>query len=351
MNSIIELLLDKDILDFKALINLDTCIVSINRRHHNFYIVTGDEDSIFVKIGAEGGTKQSLQNEINTLTKLSDYSFSDSLPVLRAYDIGYPMIVLKYINGTTLSDFLLHTDCEKTLNPIFSDIAIFFRALHSRPTTPGKTTLDFSILDVLKNIIIPSSKSIDWLSQGQKSVTIAAQSSTSLFNAFEYVQFNWKCNSVTHSDFRLENIMIAQPTKPGDKTPVKIVDWEFSMIGDARWDIACLLAGGVYQWISSIPPFNDNAIDEAISSTSSQYRINKTIARALHHDYILPNSLDSNDLIYISYLVSLRLIQYAMESEKQHQKICYGSVLILQVAENIATQPLETWRDIWCIDL
>lgn len=94
------------------------------------------------------------------------------------------------------------------------------------------------------SLLTPTVDTLRYLSPAQLDVIRTIQSSPVLSDGLNSVARLWFLEVVLHGDVRAANILAHQ----GNLT---VVDWESTQLGPKAWDLACVIAIGLLQWLLS----------------------------------------------------------------------------------------------------
>lgn len=186
--------------------------------------------------------------------------------------------------------------------------------IKSRAAKPWALTLDCPSFSLLRE-----------LTPAGQQVLMIVQKNNTLRSAIQTASNNWTLSGIVHGDVKLTNFIENSGTWI-------LIDWELVHIGDPIWDWACLIASIFSTWILSAPQNYSSASDiikRSVFSYSDLVEcVNDLISEVKHAD----------QLTLVTYIVT-RLVQTAFECTEEITKIPIPSVLILQLAENLATDP------------
>lgn len=244
-------LIARDTLDPANLIAGSFHVQEAGRRNRNFKIFTGDGSGVFLK--------QAPSQTAEVQATLQREAMFHQLVATRAAfrplaGLGYEMLDYDARRGVLTLEL---ASLGRSLNEFFGQagpdhveigrlLALHVHTLHE--SAPGiladhQATRHFPhrhpwILHIPRHAeaIMPS------VAGGQTEVIATIRQTPALVQMLDIVAAEWCFNALSHGDMKWDNIIINGDggTEPFD---VRIVDWELADIGDAGWDVGCVIAG------------------------------------------------------------------------------------------------------------
>ena len=152
-------------------------------------------------------------------------------------------------------------------------------------------------------------------------------------------------DTLIHGDLRFANLLVA----PGASPPrIWLVDWEFAGLGESAWDVACLLAAGIGEWLSTIPHVPGVAPQRLVNEASLPLdRVRPGLA-AFWTTY-LEEARPEDTVAWTSRcieLVAAGLVHLGFEATARDERLRASAVAHLQVALNILEQPERASADL-----
>jgi aminoglycoside phosphotransferase (APT) family kinase protein len=150
---------------------------------------------------------------------------------------------------------------------------------------------------------------------------------------------DWSVECLIHGDVRWDNCLLAS----GRSRRLYVIDWELAVYGDPWWDIGAMLAEHVGFWLQSIPISADD--DPGHDLSAAGYPLHKLTrsASVFWSTYVSARRLDeqarSAALWRTTRYAAARLIQSAFEWANTTSMLSNHSILAVQLAENIVTNP------------
>ena len=151
---------------------------------------------------------------------------------------------------------------------------------------------------------------------------------------------NWRSSAPIHNDVKSDNLLV---WKSGDEVQLRIVDWELIQQGDPLWDVAGAFCDVWVHWIAAIPLASSKDMEEALKEGRHQLSAFFPAVRAFWSAYrqqALTGREQWDAMLQraIRYAAA-RLIQSAYEQSQDAIDLPNASVVMLQVAANVLTDP------------
>lgn len=149
---------------------------------------------------------------------------------------------------------------------------------------------------------------------------------------------DWRAETVIHGDVRSENLLI-----PAAQGRMLLVDWELVQLGDPAWDLAGAFEDHVRFWLQHMSPQSDLGTAERLATALWPLAAVQTAVRSLAAGYAAGSGRKLTEmeslLIRAVTLSAARLLQTAWENCRHLERLSTLSVLLVQVAVNILTDP------------
>ncbi|SIT03210.1 Phosphotransferase enzyme family protein [Roseivivax lentus] len=247
-------LLDRATVEPGLILSGDYQVVEAGRRNRNFKVYLKDGDGLFVKQApmAMAEVHETLNREAifhalvanrPAFAPLSGMCFS-----MRDYDRSRGTLTLELAaTGRSLNEFLAQAGPDHP--QVAQQLAQHLVTLHSATAAilaDTDSTAHFPhrqpwVLHLPRNAetIMPAA------SAGQTGLVAQIRANPLLIQLLDTVAAEWRLNTFNHGDLKWENIVIVANTGEGAEADftVKLVDWELCDIGDAGWDVGCIVAG------------------------------------------------------------------------------------------------------------
>ena len=174
----------------------------------------------------------------------------------------------------------------------------------------------------------------------------AIQNYSELYEPLERLHNEWKVQTLIHGDFRWDNVIVVSKEDDDNSDDassrsfqLKLVDWEFSDIGDPAWDIACALHEYLNFWLVSLPITGNEQPEQLIMSNNYLLQNIQAAMRGFWHTYIKTSKIDVHKSEYLLKrcikFCALRLIQTVYEAMLSSAELTNTAVYMLQASANI----------------
>jgi thiamine kinase-like enzyme len=258
-NDLVHYLIERGLLDRRAVVDGDVMVVEGARRHHNYSVIRRHGTGLFVKQMQpdQAMSAQTLQKEAACYVMMeSDPAVAEIhalMPRFRAYDPDRHILVMDLIGGgENLSE--LH----RRLNAFPIDVAASVGALlaryhevSSRELLPRANTAIYQGQPpwILSFHLMPHGAA-HTLSAANGQFMSILQSYPDFGQALDRIRTNWRRNVLVHGDMKFDNVVI-RAAQTAEQT-LHVVDWELADVGDSAWDVASILQAYLTWWISTL---------------------------------------------------------------------------------------------------
>jgi thiamine kinase-like enzyme len=351
-NDLVHYLLERGLLDRRAVVDGDVMVVEGVRRHHNYSVIRGDGSGLFVKQMQpdQPYSAQTLQKEAACYVMMEDDPALEPIhalmPRFRAYDPDRSILVVELIaNGLNL------TEVHRRANAFPLDVArrvgellARYHEVSSRELLPRANAAIFQGMPpwILSFHLMPRG-SVQNLSAANGQFMTILQSYPDFGVALDRVRAGWRRNALVHGDMKFDNVVVC-PT--GDT--MHVVDWELTDVGDSAWDVASILQAYLMWWVATVQrvPTADGESDGALYPLEA-------IQPAMHafwDAYAAARSLDSREAgaeleRAVSY-AGARMLQTVYESLAFAPALTQQAVWQVQACMNILKQPAVAATDL-----
>jgi len=164
--------------------------------------------------------------------------------------------------------------------------------------------------------------------------------------ALAELRATWRPSVLIHGDLRWDNCL-AHRRRPGDRTDLKLIDWEFADLGEPGWDIGSVLSEYLMLWLSSMPITGRSAAEFVELSTFPLHRV-QPAACAFWDGYaryaaLAPGTAAELQVRSIRF-AGARLLHRAIERVKEMNELDPFTIALLQVAQNVLDRPAAAGR-------
>lgn len=343
-----ELLSDRDTIDLLlqvGLLNLEEIVagqIEVHRsarRNHNFQVKTGSGKGFFVKQAGNPTASITLRNEAEALGLRPSNCREDlnhHMPRLLYYDPDRNVMVTELLSSRSLlghgfgSTFELRPQQIAFLGRALAEVHRDFAARATgRSQCPLGVSLHKPSLELYRN---SSRRNVQFLATLQRD-EILCEHLLSLNRS-------WQLSSFIHGDVKFDNVVVNESASGG--TPV-LVDWEFSGLGDPRWDVGSAVGELLYIWL--VDAVNreigqgDSLVNERRARRSMEQLRLLTITLFQSYGEAAGHSLGGTfEAECFGYSVA-RLLQTTYELGQSSNELDLYAVKTIQMASNMAARP------------
>ena len=159
----------------------------------------------------------------------------------------------------------------------------------------------------------------------------------------------WRSDVLIHGDMKLENCLTHPLVRRGARG-LKLVDWEHGGLGDACWDVACVLGSYLALWVSSIPMPDPTAPQRHASSArfplTKIQRVLQTFVSSYARASASEPHMRPEGLRKTVRMAAAHLIQVAYEHGACTNDLTAPVLALIQMALSILEQPERAARDL-----
>lgn len=351
-NDLVHYLLERGLLDRRAVVDGDVMVVEGVRRHHNYSVVRGNGTGLFVKQmqPEQPYSAQTLQKEAACYVMMEDDPALEPIhalmPRFRSYDPDRSILVLELIaNGANL------TEVHRRANGFPLDVArrvggllARYHDISGRELLPRANAAIFQGIPpwILSFHLMPRG-SMQNLSAANGQFMAILQGYPDFGLALDRLRSGWRRNALMHGDMKFDNVVVC----PDDES-MHVVDWELADVGDSAWDVASILQAYLTWWIATLQrvPAKEGESD------GSQYPL-ESIQPAIHafwDAYVSSRGLGGPEAALeleraVSY-AGARMLQTVYESMAWAPSLTQHAVWQVQACINILKEPAAAATDL-----
>ncbi len=353
-NDLVHYLIERGLLDRRAVVDGDVMVVEGARRHHNYSVIRRQGTGLFVKQMQpdQAMSAQTLQKEAACYVMMeSDPAVAEIhalMPRFRAYDPDRHILVMDLIGGgENLSE--LH----RRLNGFPTDVATSVGALlaryhevSSRELLPRANAAIYQGQPpwILSFHLMPHG-SMQGLSAANGQFMSILQSYPDFGQALDRIRNSWRRNVLVHGDMKFDNVVV-RAAQTAEQT-MHVVDWELADVGDSAWDVASILQAYLTWWISTLQRVPGSEPDDG-----AQYPLEsiQPAIRAFWESYASARMLSARDADAeleraVSY-AGARMLQTVYESMAWAPALTQHAVWQVQACINILKAPRAAATDL-----
>jgi hypothetical protein len=152
----------------------------------------------------------------------------------------------------------------------------------------------------------------------------------------------WQVHSLVHADLKGDNVLVA-------REQVRIVDWEFALLGDSAWDLASVLTDVACWWLLSLQLAGDRTLEDIIAAAPIKIDAVRAFGGAAWQSNLqVAPVADVADFAHRCVLYAgARLVQTAYEYGGDTSLPPVALSAMLQMAENLFADPAAAAAEIF----
>jgi thiamine kinase-like enzyme len=331
-NDLVHYLLERGLLDYRAVVDGDVMVVEGARRHHNYSVIRRNGPGLFVKQMQpdQAYSAQTLQKEAACYVMMEGdpalAPIQALMPRFRAYDPDRHILVMDLING---GENL--TELHRRMNAFPAEIAqrvgellALYHDVSSRELLPRANTAIFQGQPpwILSFHLMPRG-SMQNLSAANGQFMSILQSYPDFGQALDRIRAGWRRDVLVHGDMKFDNVVVRS-----DDQSMHVVDWELADVGDSAWDVASILQAYLSWWIATLQHVPSNE-----QSDVAQYPL-ETIQPAIR-------------TFWDAYVSSRRLTERDADAELERAVSYAGARMLQSVYESMAWSQALTAQAVW----
>ncbi|MGI8331650.1 phosphotransferase family protein [Actinomadura scrupuli] len=321
----------------------DVVLTTYSSRNPSCLVRFGSGEAYFLKHPSSSEHAVTIRREASIYAALSESAdFRRLAPRLVRYDPDLPLLVLQAFAGARSSDPLLissRSSLLRTARRLGRALALLHALPHAGvppALTPSAYFLDLPPLGVRAH-----------LSTATTGLVRSVQHDAALTEVIVRRREGWHPTAVIHGELKWPHCLLIPPS---DDTPgsVRLVDYEFAGAGDPTWDLGCVIAAYLASWLSSMPaPVNAPAEMLLARSALSANDLQQALG-AFWRAYVTRRRLPAGDRTAVLEAAVqnavVRLLWIIFETCVAREALTDRSVLMLQLAHNLAERPHEGVR-------
>lgn len=258
-HSVAQHLVARGILDPARLLDPDTRIYRVSRRHQSYAVLGRNGSGFFVKQDGDATGFGSVAHEasvyrlIHTAKDLAPVARRVPTVIDRQADNGN-ILVLRWLPDS--SDlFSSFPDLGARQHQIAAELGTLFADLHrgGRQAAIAHCLRRHPAPQSL-NLYLPAAE-IVWSASPAGLATIRLlQNHVAFAVGLNRVREAWSADAPVHFDVKLANLLTGTAPAGADTRLVTLIDWEYAGVGDPRWDIGSLFASFLDLWLTTTLP-------------------------------------------------------------------------------------------------
>jgi aminoglycoside phosphotransferase (APT) family kinase protein len=313
-------------------------VFDISRRNVNFRVAVRDRRAYVVKQSREAGAADTVtaENAAYELLERSPRARKHLARRLR-WDAERGILTLEALGGG--KDLAAHhARTARFSRAIGTQLGAALAALHAlRPRAPSRTQAPWVL-----RLAHPWLQAVSELSAANIQLVRLLQGTPHFAESLDELEGDFASEAFVHNDVKLENILVA---RAGRRARPVIVDWEMAGEGDPAWDLGGLFGSYLGLWLASIPITGDTPPDQWPGLARHPLEAMQPLLRAAWARYRRDRRLAPAASVRLvdraARYAGARLVQSAFERSQLALTLDSTSTLMLQVALNMLTRPLE----------
>ena len=350
--NVVHYLLEQGLLTIDSVVDGDLMIADATRRNRNFKIIRRASPGYFVKQiqNWDPPTVATLASEAMCYRLARKEAAFATLAALVPRDFLYDSQ-----RHVLVTELLPHneslTDHHRRLNAFPTELAGLLGALFGRfhrEPAPIEGRPEASTFRRQPPWILSAHQQgtnlFGALSAANSQLLQIVQSYPDFQRTLEELRAEWQADRLIHGDLKWDNCVVYRAPDSGNQA-IKVVDWELTDIGDARWDLGALLQAYLAFWVFSMRIAPD--MPPAMMINTAQYPIEamQPSVRAFWQAYIAARGTTAAEaramLISSMKFGAARMIQTAYESMQFSPQISANALCLLQVSFNVLREPSD----------
>jgi phosphotransferase family enzyme len=346
VTDVLSYLLQRDLASPQQLCDCDLVIEEISRRNRNLKILSKQGSSYLLKEGIGSDRTESVAHEAAIyellLSDTSDEEVGGYLPYFYGYDTEQHILILEFLrDAQNLRAY--HTRFGRFPPAIGEALGNALGTMHRRMRIQRKKP---------KQIPSPS-RELPWIFflhrpdlrifRDISSANIQAikiiQQFTEFGELLDKLRLEWHPQTLIHFDIKGDNCLVCT----GQRTTLKIVDWELAGVGDACWDVGSVFMDYLSCWLLSIPITGRTPPDQFPELARYPLSRMQPAMRSFWQSYVRTMGLDSATsdewLLRAVRYSAARLLQTAYEQMQTSIQLTGNIVCFLQLSLNILRRP------------
>lgn len=356
VDNIVDYLVNKDIVGKKSIIDSDLKIIPCSSKNCNFQVLTKNGTSLMVKQPFSSEMENnysSLSVEANLYLETSKFPDLEYIfPTLIEFDNDQQILITEllplakplytYIQKPGRKD--LYVELFRLLGRF---IATYQRKIRADTLDSEKLHLRSDLPPLLDLLCHPSSHLFVDLSKGNIELIKIIQKNN-LGDLVNQVMNNWSVECLVNLDMKLQNVIVyshKSNANASNMPKIKLVDWEYGILGDAMWDLGCIFNDFICYWLFSLDLSRNKSTSDVISLSKRPLTEMQSYIRATWQGYVetLETSPDRQAKLLMKAILycASRLLQTAYESQFSLPYLSKTALSLLQVSLNIFKNPKQ----------
>jgi hypothetical protein len=348
-------LLERGLVEPKAVVGGDLVVLDASRRNANFQVISEHAPSYLVKQGVGGQREATIANEAATyefLLQSGPSTFRRFLPARHLYSSQEHVLVLALLRpAQTLQQY--HARTGRFPLWLAVEMGEALAALHNFDAeniaahSPAQAA-PFAVKPPpwVLSLHQPTMELYHQISNANLQIVRVLQSSGG-GAMLDRLRASWQPRALVHYDFKGENVLVLGPGRAerAEGSRLKIVDWEAAGLGDPCWDIGSLFGEYLGTWLASIPVVAGGTPDQFLELAAYPLPRIQSALRCFWQAYArrmdMAGETAAQFLVRSTEYAAARLLQTAFEQSQGAIQVTRNTLGFVQLSFNILQRPLE----------
>jgi len=323
--NVLHYLVDKQFAEIESVVSGTFVVRPLTRRNLNFRVTCGTREYLVKQAKSwDCESRKTVEAEAAFYRhEEAGKRLAHLVPQCHSYDPPNSILIFEYLAGYTDLNAAPDRFAPEVARLCGETMGTFHREMESSALAtkfPGNVPWFLSFLERARDMPAPSA--------GRREVVRAVQKYPEFGRALDELRGDWRDDTLTHGDWRLENCLIAP-----QRDRLRMVDWEFVSWGDSIWDVSALLQSYLNFWVYWPAEHPIEALRPALRSFLNAY------AQARARD---PSELAARAIRF----VGAHMLRTAFDALEQAEEMTGEALSLLQASLNIVTRPdwaVEQW--------
>jgi aminoglycoside phosphotransferase (APT) family kinase protein len=346
--SVVPYLLNRGLIRPRIVTDGDVEVVDTSRRNRSFRFISPSGPSYLLKQGADSDGREWIGHEAAVYRTLRAEApvFDRYLPRFHGYDPVQNILVLEYVrSASNLSEY--HTRYRRFSVIQARHIGRALAVLHELhlPTDATDAFRPAVFTPWIFSVHRPGLQIVREISSANIQLIRIIQGFPELGAYLDALRREWAPTALIHGDIKWDNFIVAPREPSGQRTHLRIVDWELANLGDPCWDLGSVFHAYLSYWLLSIPAFPGEPPERFLDLALFPLEGMQSAMRAFWQSYTRKRQADpaTSDewLVRALRYGAARLLQTAYEQLQTSMLFTANIVCILQISFNILQRPHE----------
>lgn len=347
-HTVAQHLVARGILAPQCLLDPDTRIYRVSRRHQSYAVLDRGGSGFFVKQDGDASGFGSVAHEASVYQLL--HAAPELAPVARRVPLvvgrqagASGVLVLRWLpNSSDL--FASFANLEPRQQRIAGELGALFADLHGAGARADvRHRLPCHCVPQGLDLHLPSADMVWSASPAGLALIRLLQQHAAFAAGMNRVRDAWTADAPIHFDVKLANLLIGSAAGNADPAQVTLIDWEYAGLGDPRWDIGSLFAGFLDLWLASTLPCEGLGPQPAPIAFARIQQMLRDIWTSYQNAIGAPHCPSLEQVLQFT---AARLVHSAFELALERSALDPRITALLQLALNIFRQPQRVVRDL-----